>query len=397
VERFATYFADSELSRRFDIIGFDPRGIGFSTPELRCRTDAEMDEERRDPMVDFSPAGVARIEDFYREYGEKCRDRMGADFLASMDTLTTARDMDAVRSALGEEQINYLGFSYGTRLGTAYAELFGNRVRAMVLDGVVDQNVDPIEEMVGQTAAFQDAFDTYAADCAKSPSCPLGTDPAQFVSRYRQLVDPLVAKPARTADPRGLSYQDAIEGTNAALYNPDDWQDLTDGLSGLANGTDADDLLELADRSSDRDDNGHYGSDDDAFSAIHCVDQTYPTDPAVWAEADRRWRAAAPYQSFGEFTGFAPRDACVFWPVQPASEPHPPTSPGPGKVVVVSTTGDPATPYQVGVDIAAQLGAPVITYEGSRHTVTLRGVECVDHAVEKFFIDLVLPPAGLRC
>ena len=397
VERFAAEFADSELGHRFDIVGFDPRGTGFSTPEFRCRTDAEIDEERRESMVDNSPAGVARVEQLNREYGQKCQDRMGADFLASMDTLSTARDMDAVRAALGEKQVNYLGFSYGTRLGTAYAELFADRVRAMVLDGVVDQNVDPIEETVGQAQGFQDAFDTYAVDCAKSPNCPLGTDPAQFVTRYHQLVDPLVTKPAHTADPRGLSYDDAIQATNEALYNPDDWQALTDGLTALANGTDAGDLLDLADRNMDRDENGHYGSDDDAFNAIHCVDQTYSTDPADYVEADRRWREAAPFESFGQFSGFAPRDVCVFWPVKPASEQHPPTSPGPGKVLVVSTTGDPATPYQVGVDVAAQLDAPVITYDGARHTVTLRGVECVDNAVEKFFIDLVLPPAGLRC
>ena len=185
-------------------------------------------------MVDLSPAGVARIEDSNREYGQKCRDRMGADFLAGMDTLTTARDMDAVRAALGSEQLNFLGFSYGTRPGCRARPSFSAPARAGC--ALADQNVDPVEELVGQTAAFQEAFDTYAADCAKSPACPLGTDPAQFVNRYHQLVEPLVAKPGPTADPRGLSYPDAIEGTNAALYSPDDWQALTDGLTALAHG-----------------------------------------------------------------------------------------------------------------------------------------------------------------
>lgn len=111
--------------------------------------------------------------------------------------------MDAVRQALGDEQINYLGYSYGTELGTAYLEKFGNHVRAMVLDGAIDPTVGPIDENVNQMAGFQTAFNDYATDCARSPGCPLGTDPSQFVARYHALVDPLATKPARTADPAG--------------------------------------------------------------------------------------------------------------------------------------------------------------------------------------------------
>ena len=122
---------------------------------------------------------------------------MGADFLANIGTASAARDMDAVRAALGEDQINYLGFSYGTQLGSAYADRYPDRVRAMVLDGAVDPSLDPITESVNQMAGFQRAFDDYAADCAQSADCPLGADPAQFVSRFHQLVDPLVDPPRR--------------------------------------------------------------------------------------------------------------------------------------------------------------------------------------------------------
>ncbi|NIH99084.1 alpha/beta hydrolase [Mycolicibacterium fluoranthenivorans] len=397
MSRFAPKLAKTEIGRQFDLVAFDPRGVGLSTPEVRCETDAQLDEDRADPQVDFSPAGVAHIEDTERQHAQKCLDRVGAPFLAGMSTENTARDMDAVRAALGEEKLNFFGYSYGTRLGTAYAEQFPDRVRAMMLDGVVDQFTDPLADEIVSAAGFQQAFDAYASDCASQPDCPLGVDPAQSVVRFRELVDPLADEPARTADPRGLSYQDAMTGVDAALYDSEDWPRLTDGLTALARGHDADDLLELADEYSERDEEGHYANLEDAFDAVHCADDLYPNDPAVWAENDRAVRRAAPYKSYGEFTGFAPRPLCVFWPVQPTVAPHPVTSPGPGKVVVVSTTGDPATPYQVGVDVAAQLGAPLITFNGDQHTVAFSGNRCIDKPLEALFIDLTQPPADLHC
>lgn len=389
--------AGTEIGRRFDLVGIDPRGVGHSTPQLRCRTDAEFDAWRREPMADYSPAGVAHIEGLYRQLAQQCLDRMGADFLAGVGTANAARDMDLVRAALGEEQINYLGFSYGTELGAAYAEQYPDRVRAMVLDGAIDPSLDPIAENISQMAGFQRAFDAYATDCARSAGCPLGTDPTQFVARFHQLVDPLVARPAPTSDPRGLSYQDANTGTGNALYSPRYWTYLTSGLLGLARGTDAGDLLALADEYQRRDANGHYGNRQDAFTAIRCVDAPYPTDPAVWADADRRIREVAPFLSYGAFTGFAPRDICAFWPVPPTSAPRPATGPGPGKVVVVSTTGDPATPYEAGVALARQMGASLITFNGKQHTVVFNGDACVDTAVVGFLAGGVVPPNGLSC
>jgi pimeloyl-ACP methyl ester carboxylesterase len=387
----------TDIMRRFDLVGIDPRGVGHSTPELRCRTDAEFDAFRTEPMADYSPEGVAHIEQLYSKFAQLCTERMGAEFLAHIGTASSVRDMDVVRAALGENQINYLGFSYGTELGAVYAEQYGDRVRAMVLDGAVDPTLDPIAARLRQMSGFQTAFNAYAADCAQSPGCPLGTDPSKFVDRYHDLVSPLVQQPGMTSDPRGLSYQDAITGTVNALYSQSYWKFLTSGLLGLQRGTDAGDLLLLADDYQHRDEAGHYSNKQDAFVAIRCVDSPYPTDPAVWADADRQLREAAPFTAYGEFTGFAPRDVCALWPVPPTSSPHLATSPGPGKVVVVSTTGDPATPYQAGVDLARQMGAPLITFDGTQHTVVFDGNACVDTAVVNFLIDSVVPPDGLRC
>jgi pimeloyl-ACP methyl ester carboxylesterase len=388
--------AGSEISRRFDLVGFDPRGVGHSTPALRCQTDAEFDAYRREPMVDYSPAGVAHIEQVYRQLAQRCVDRNGPTFLENAGTASVARDMDLVRQALGDDQINYLGFSYGTELGTAYVERFGDHVRAMVLDGAIDPSVGPIEENINQQAGFQTAFNDYAADCARSSDCPLGTDPAQWGNRFHQLVDPLVSGPAHTSDPRGLSYADATTGTVNALYTPQLWKFLTSGLLGLQRGTDPGDLLMLADEYYARDAKGHYDNSQDAFNAVRCVDAPEPTDPAAWVDADRRMRQVAPFLSYGQFTGQAPRDLCALWPVPATSSPAPAAPVAPGKVVVVSTTHDPATPYQAGVDLARELDAALITYEGTQHTVVFNGDQCVDGAVVSYLVDGV-PPGNLRC
>lgn len=398
VAGLAAGLADTEITRRFDLVGFDPRGVGHSTPQVRCRTDAEFDAYRRDPMVDYSQAGVAHIEAVNQQIAQNCVDRTGRDFLANVGTASTAQDMDVVRQALGESQLNYLGFSYGTDLGARYAERYPDRVRAMVLDGAVDPAADPMEESIRQLAGFQTAFNDYAADCARSTDCPLGQDPAQFTARYHQLVDPLAQQPAYVpGDPRGLSYSDAVTGTVNALYTRQYWKYLTSGLLGLRRGSDPGDLLLLADDYQHRNAAGRYDNQQDAFTAIRCVDSPYPTDPAVWADADRRARDAAPFMSYGAYTGFGPRDTCAMWPVPPTSFPRDAVSPGPGKVVVVSTTRDPATPYEAGVALARELDASLITFDGTQHTVVFNGDACVDTAVAAFLVDSTLPPPDLRC
>jgi pimeloyl-ACP methyl ester carboxylesterase len=392
----STVIAKTSIGEHFDLVGFDPRGVGYSTPELRCRTDEEFDAWRREPMVDYSPAGVAHIEQLFIQLANQCANRMGAEFLAGVGTDSAARDMDTVRQVIGDDKLNYLGFSYGTELGTAYVERFPDRVRTMVLDGAIDPVQNAVDSNIEQMAGFQTAFNDYAADCAKSAGCPLGTDPAQFVNRFHQLVDPLVANPGPTSDPRGLSYQDAITGTINALYTPSYWKFLTSGLLGLQRQTDAGDLLMLADEYQGRDEDGHYDNGQDAFTAIRCVDSPTPSDPAVWAAADLRTRQRAPFLSYGQFTGMAPRDICAFWPVPTTSAPHLPKPAPPGSVVVVSTTHDPATPYQAGVDLAKELGAPLITYEGTQHTAVFNGDNCVDNAIVKYVVDRAVP-GNLRC
>lgn len=384
------------VRQHFDLVGFDPRGVGASTPALWCNSDADNDAERADPQVDYSPPGIAHIEDTAKQFVQRCVDKMGVEFLANVGTASVARDLDRIRAALGDEKLTYLGYSYGTRIGSAYAEAFPDKVRAMILDGAVDPMADPIQSNIDQAAGFQKAFDDYAADCAKHRDCPLGTDPAKAVDVYKSLVDPLVDKPARTADPRGLSYGDAITGTITALYSPSIWKHLTDGLAELAKGR-GDTLLVLADSYMGRDKNGHYTNATDALIGINCVDEPPITDRAKVIEQDRREREVAPFLSYGEFTGDAPMSTCAFWPVPPTSTPHELSVEGLPPTLVVSTTHDPATPYQAGVDLAKQLGGRLLTYDGTQHTVVFEGNKCVDDYATKYLVDLTLPPDGAKC
>ncbi|MRH92046.1 alpha/beta fold hydrolase [Nocardia sp. SYP-A9097] len=387
---------NTELAERFDRVGFDPRGIGASQPSIKCMTATENDAERAEAPKDNSPAGIASAETENKQYADKCVERTGKDFLAHVGTHEVVQDMDVIRAALGDAELSYVGYSYGTRLGYAYAEKFPDKVRALVLDGALDPSQDPVKESVLQATSFQSVFTKYAQDCASKPDCPLGNDPAQAVARFRALVNPLWDKPVPTDDPRGLHYGDAITGVQQTLYSNRFWPALTKGLRELAAGQ-GDTLLALADMYDGRRDDGTYDNSADAFNAIRCVDDPPITDRAVAAKQDAEYRKGAPFLDDAHGGDAAPLELCAIWPVPNTSTPHRLSIPDLPKTVVISTTNDPATPYQAGVDLADQLKASLITFNGDRHTVSLSGVECVDDPVIAYLVDLKEPAAGLTC
>lgn len=388
---------DTELAQRFDLVGFDPRGIGSSIPAVRCTTDDEADALRSMDDGDTSPAGIAATEERNREYARLCEERTGTEMLARVGTDQVVRDMDVLRGVLGDERLTYLGFSYGTRLGTAYAEAFPDRVRAMVLDGALDPEQEPHEEVVLQAEGFQRAFDDFAQYCAGFDDCPLGTDPAAAVPRFRALVDPLRTAPAPTTDPRGLSLRDAITGVQQGLYLPALWGSLRSGLTTLAQNGTGDTLLLLADQYEGRYDDGSYSNLNDAFNAVRCVDDPPITDRALAGELDTRFRAVAPFLDDGRGNGSAPLDVCAFWPVPPTGKPHTPDVAGIPPVMVVSTTNDPATPYRAGVELARQLDGVLVTFEGTQHTVVLDGEPCIDDVAIRYLVDLEVPAEDPHC
>ncbi len=384
----------TDVGRRFDLVGFDPRGIGASEPKIVCRNTQEQDAERLDLDLDTSPAGIAETEAENRAYAALCAERLGTDVLANAGTRDVARDMDVMRSVLGDEKLNYLGYSYGTRIGTAYAEQFPDNVRAMVLDGALDPDEVLVESLVNQGAGFQQSFDGFVAWCLAQPQCWLGETPKDQASgRFQELLRPLITA-AQPIGNRKLSYNDATIGTIQALYSDQLWPVLNRGLTQLVNG-DGSTLLTLADFYYQRDQQGYSGSQD-AFKAVRCLDDPPVTDPAVVREADRRYREVAPFLDDGNPPSAA-RDACAFWPVPPTFEPGAPEVDGLPKVLVISTTGDPATPYQAGVELANQLNGTLLTFEGQQHTVALQGQQCVDDTVSDYLVRLTLPQSKRLC
>ncbi|MBC3192822.1 alpha/beta fold hydrolase [Pseudonocardia sp. C8] len=380
----------------FDVVGFDPRGVGASTPRIDCLSDAEWDAERADADHDTSPAGVARAEDRSRREAANCVRRSGADVLAHAGTREVARDLDILRAALGDRRLTYLGFSYGTRIGAEYAERFPGNVRAMVLDGAVDPTENAVDSSVAQMAGFQQAFDAFAADCVRRPSCPLGTDPARATAEFQALTRPLIDRPAPVpGDTRTLSYSDALTAVFAAMYGSHAWPELSTGLAQLRAGDGAT-LLRLADQYYGRRPDGTYPDDMEALQVVNCADGDRITDRTVAAELSRRATAAAPFADAGRGTSGA-LDTCAFLPITPTGVAHLPHAPGLPPTLVISTTGDPATPYRAGVRLAEALHARLLTVEGAQHTAAAEGHPCVDDVVADYLVHLTLPPEGARC
>jgi hypothetical protein len=158
-----------------------------------------------------------------------------------------------------------------------------------------------------------------------------------------------------------------------------------------------DTMLALADLYMGRDAQGHYNNSTDVRVAVNCVDQPPVTDHAKVVDEDRRTREVAPFMSYGDFTGDAPLGTCAFWPVPPTSTPHEINVSGLPPILVVSTTNDPATPYQAGVDLAHQLGGTLLTFDGTQHTVVFQGNSCVDDIAARYLVDVTVPPPDAKC
>jgi len=249
--------------------------------------------------------------------------------------------------------------------------------------------------VVAQGAGFQQAFEDFVAWCVERQDCALGGDPNQALTTFHSLVRPLVNSPVPAGDGRQLSYDDATTGVVQALYTEDLWEPLNSGLGELSQHQGST-LMSLADFYLGRDQDGTYDSTQEAFIAVRCVDDPRVTDPATVTELSRRYKEAAPFLDDG-LPPSAARDACAFWPVPNTSEPHLPSVDGLPATLVISTTGDPATPYAAGEALAAALGGSMLTYEATQHTVFLQGNPCVDDAGVAYLTDLTVPEEGTRC
>ncbi|NKY32880.1 alpha/beta hydrolase [Nocardia speluncae] len=393
VTAVADSWADGPARQQFDIVSMDPRGVGTSRPAIDCYTDQERDD---DAIVSGIPAGaLAWTADSARSVLEQCARRSGGmDVLGQMSTENAARDLDVLRAALGDEQLTFLGASYGTRLGTIYAQQFPSRVRAMVLDGAVDPRKNVLERQTQLFAGVQRSFDELSRYCVDRGNCPLGSDLAGTVGAIQSLLRPLLDTPAPTAGGRRLTYFAAIEAVTLGLYSSQAWDSVIAGLAELRAGR-ADVMLALRDVGAQRGPDGTYTNSSEATLAINCLDEIRPTPEqttAVVAEVN----SLAPYMDpgFDVDTHYG----CEGWPDEQVLDyPYGDNITGLPETLVVSVTGDGLTPHEGGVALSEMLGARLLTVDGEQHGATTAANACINEIVEHYLVDLTIPDNQLRC
>lgn len=377
-----------DVISRFDIVGFDPRGVGRSSP-VECFTDAELDEvygAEPDPVAqaDFDEL-VART----RQQAETCAAKYGRA-LPLFSTRQAAHDMDAVRAAVGDDKLTYLGYSYGSLLGAVYAQLYPERIRALVLDGAVDPEQDSTASTEEQARGFELAMDNFAGWCEQTPDeCPLRPD-------ARTAIEAALAD-ARQSPAPGDDGRDATAGwiftaVVSALYSQDFWQPLAAALDQLAGGDPAG-VFDLADAYAQRGADGTYTNLYDANLAINCADDAGGVTAEEVRQLQGDWRDA--YPMFGAPLATSLLN-CALWSVPPDPYPVGPAEGAP-PILVVGTLGDPATPYESTGRLASMLGTGVVlTWEGEGHTAYPE-TRCISDAVDAYLIDLTVPDQGTTC
>jgi pimeloyl-ACP methyl ester carboxylesterase len=381
----------SAISQRFDIVAFDPRGVGESTP-LDCHSTIQK-LAATDPSPD-SEDEWTRADAAAKTFADECGQKH-SKLLPHLGTPNVARDMDQLRAALGDEKLTYVGFSYGTAIGATYAELFPQRVRALVLDGALDMSLGALDISLEQALGFDKALQSYFAWCGRAGgNCDWtnGSAPAEAFKALSAKVDaqPLMA----SGGDRPLGPGEFLFGVIAPLYSGEDgYRALSTALGNAARG-DGGSLLSFTDNYLNRQPDGSYGNIQEANAAVNCVDSPGPDYMALRAEEAR---FAMTSQTFGlaTLTGLL---VCAHWPVQTPPRMSVPRAAGAAPILIVGTTGDPATPYAWAEALASELESGVLlTYEGEGHTAYLRSVPCIDDAVDAYLIDGKVPDAGKRC
>jgi pimeloyl-ACP methyl ester carboxylesterase len=394
--RAADFIVGRPVRQRFDIVGFDPRGVGRSHP-VTCLPDAQMDAFLgQDPTPDDSAEEQAFAASSAK-FAQGCVQHTGP-LISHISTQDAARDMDILRSALGDPKLNYLGKSYGTLLGATYAGLFPTLVGRFVLDGVVPPDATSAEVSIGQAEGFERATRAWAQDCV-SHGCPLGGSVDAVMAGMRDLLKRLDAHPVPMSDGRlsQLTEGWAATGIAQAMYDQGSWPTLTSALRQVVDDNNGTALMKLADDYAERNPQGHYTSNLlAAFYGVSCLDSPDSSDPKVFEQRAKEASVKAP--TWGAFLAWG-SFVCGQWPVKSASGgPHTISAKGSGPIVVVGTTRDPATPYEWSVRLRKELAnARLLTFDGDGHTAYARSNSCVDSAIDDYYTQGTLFPDGLRC
>jgi pimeloyl-ACP methyl ester carboxylesterase len=391
----AEYLFSPDITDRYDIVGFDPRGVGESAP-IRCFTDSEIDANY---AADGKPDSAAELNEAIAEtkkYAEKCLKQN--DHLTSFSTANAARDMDVLREALGDEKLNYMGKSYGTFMGSLYAQLFPDKIGRVVLDGAVDPTVSQYGQVLAQAASFDDALTAFLKECSKAKNCSLPTDVNQARKAIIALLDATAKKPIPLKNPDGDERQVTesllILGMASAFYNSEEgWPVLRTAFREIKTGY-GDEILKLADQYSGRLKDGSYRSNEfDSGAIIDCLDFRDTRNLTEISADAKKIAERAPI--FGPYLAYAGL-TCKYLP---ATTPVAITSISvEAPILIIGTTRDPATPYAWAVGLQKIIAnSQLLTLVGDGHTGHNRGSACIDDAVDAYYLNGVLPAQNLRC
>lgn len=389
------YAVSEDLQDNYDVVGFDPRGVGRSTP-VKCYDAEEMDSYLYDlPKNERgTDEWIDEVAQASKEFGEACLENTG-EVLEFINTVSAARDLDLMRELLGDKKLNYLGYSYGTFLGATFAELYPDKVGRLVLDGAIDPSASNFEVSKTQSAGFENALKAFLEDCIENNSdCAFSGTADKGLKTIADLLDSVDKSPLKGSDGRMVGSGTLLTAIIYPLYSADAWDYLNTMLVDVMHG-DADSALSFADGYNGREDGEYLDNSSEAFTAYNCLDYTYDDDPAKMAEQADELKEAAPvmgkFMSYGDI-------GCANWPFTDGAERKEIHAEGAAPIMVVGTTNDPATPYVWAEALADQLESGfLVTYNGEGHTGYNKGSSCVDGTVDDFFLDGTVPDDDPDC
>jgi pimeloyl-ACP methyl ester carboxylesterase len=390
--------ASRTLQQEFDVISWDPRGVGQSSA-VTCLDDAGMDKVLfGKSTTDDLEAGTQEWLDAAlkenKAYGEACLEATGP-LLGHIDTGSTVKDLDMLRAIVGDDKLNYLGYSYGTYIGARYADAYPERVGRLVLDGAIDPTSTEVEVVREQTRGFELALRAYMTDCLSRSECPVSGSVDEAMAQWRAMLDAVEANPLTGSDGRMVGSGTLLTAIITPLYSQVNWPYLDQLYATVTEGN-ADVALSLADFYYDRVDGVYQTNLITAFGAINCLDapRSLPLNleqmRADAAELERIAPTIGAFQGYGDV-------GCAAWPVEGVDSRPPVKAAGAGPILVVGTTGDPATPLRWAESLASQLESGVLlTYQGEGH-IAYGNNACVNDTVDQYFLTGAVPAEGARC
>lgn len=391
----AEYIFDPDLTDRYDIVGFDPRGVARSMP-IACFNDRETDANY---ASDAKPDSANELRQAIAEskiFIQKCLNKN--QNLTSFSTANAARDMDILREALGDKKLNYMGKSYGTYMGALYATLFPNNIGRVILDGAVDPHISSFEQTKSQAVGFDKALQAFIADCVSISSCPLSRDKAkatlELLAIWQSAAENPLPLEKSDGDNREVTEQLLVLGTASALYDSGEgWPVLRKAIKEAKRGY-GDTYLELADMYTGRQKDGTYPNNEfDSGAIIDCLD--FKDTRTLQQLRDDAAKIALVAPVFGPYIAYSGLTCRYFKVPAPFEVKKTNTN---ATIVIIGTTGDPATPYAWAKGLARLLpNSKLLTFVGDGHTGQGRGSACIDDAVDDFFLKGTLPATDLRC